>query len=209
MTLETVYGFFATFDSTRSASSRRTKKAAALLAAAFAAFAVAASGRAEGNLVCGIDLIPVAGVLPCVPLPDPDPNAPPSFSYYLSGTTRTKGDDFQSSEVYPLHLNFDTAVLTFLAMDADGTLYSGRLAPKGTKGEKFSLYLDETSAEAFATDVAARGAAASSRATGAALGDHSKWTLQLGDGSISLKIKSEVLVEGVGEVVFKAQLKER
>jgi hypothetical protein len=146
-------------------------------------------------------------VVACEPWPEPDPNAPPSFSHALSGNARTRGDGFKSSESYALNLSFDIVQLTFLAMDGDGTLYSGRLAPKGTKGDKFSLYLDAASAEAFATDVAARGAAASSRNPGAALGDHSKWTLELGGDSIELKIKSEVLVEGIGEVVYKAKLK--
>jgi hypothetical protein len=140
-----------------------------------------------------------------------DPTAEPpeqeTFAHSLAGTARVKGDGFKASEPYTLLLNFDTAARTFSAMDGSGTLYVGNLAPKGKKGVKFSLFLDEASVDAFAADVAGRGAAASGRPAGSVLGDSSKLTLKLNeDGSVSLKIKSEVLVSGVGEVVFKANL---
>ena len=89
----------------------------------------------------------------------------------------------------------------------DGTLYSGRLAPKGTKGVKFQLFLDETSDDAFSADVAERGALVSARSAGSVLGQSGKLVLKLlEDGSVSLKIKREVLAANVGEVVFKANL---
>lgn len=130
-----------------------------------------------------------------------------TFAHSLAGTARVKGDGFKASEPYTLLLNFDTAARTFSAMDGNGTLYVGNLAPKGKKGVKFSLFFDEASGDEFAADVAGRGAAASGRAAGSVLGDSAKLTLKLNeDGSASLKIKSEVLVSGVGEVVFKANL---
>lgn len=130
-----------------------------------------------------------------------------TFAHSLAGTARVKGDGFKASEPYTLLLNVDAAARTFSAMDGSGTLYVGNLAPKGKKGVKFSLFLDEASGDTFVADVAARGAAASGRAAGSVLGDSSKLTLKLNeDGSASLKIKGEVLVSGVGEVVFKANL---
>jgi hypothetical protein len=140
-----------------------------------------------------------------------DPNDPgattPTFDHELTGTAKVKGAGFKASEPYTLKLSFDTTALTFLAMDADGTLYSGNLAPKGTKGDKFRLFLDGASADALAADVAARSGIAAGGAAGAVLGHSSKLILKLlEDGSVALKVKSEVLTSGLGEVVFKANL---
>lgn len=164
---------------------------------------------------------------PCVADPascEPDPTDPcevaacpeeppvaeppaPTFSHELTGTAQVKAGGEKSSEPYTLSLNVDTTALTFLAMDGDGTLYSGRLAPKGNKGVKFQLFLDETSDDAFSADVAARGAVVSGRSAGSVLGQSGKLVLKLlEDGSASLKIKREVLAANVGEVVFKANL---
>jgi len=104
-------------------------------------------------------------------------------------------------------MNFDTSALTFSAMDADGTLYSGNLVPKGKKGNKFRLFLDDGSSDALSADVAERAGTASGRAPGAVLGESAKLTLKiLEDDSLLLKVKTEVLVDGIGEVVFKARL---
>lgn len=156
------------------------------------------------------DLVPTAPGCseepPVVEDPPAEPPAP-SFSHELDGSARVKGNGFKASEAYSLQMNFDTSALTFLAMDADGTLYSGNLVPKGTKGTKFRVFLDEGSGDALSADVAARAGTASGRAPGAVLGDTSKLTLKiLEDDSVLLKVKSEVLVDGIGEVVFKARL---
>jgi hypothetical protein len=101
----------------------------------------------------------------------------------------------------------DTQALTFLAMDGDGTLYSGHLAPKNQKGDKFALFLDDASEDAFAADVAARGAAAAGRPSGNVLGSSAELVFkQKADGSVSLRIQSTVLVSGFGEVTFSAKL---
>jgi len=144
-----------------------------------------------------------------LPVADPgDPEPPPqAFAHSLAGSAKVKGKGFKSSESYTLQLNVDTTALTFLAMDGDGTLYSGNLAPKGRKGTKFRLFLDGGSSDAFSADVAARAATAAGRAAGTVLGESSKLTLRLNeDGSASLKMKGEVLVNGMGEVGFKANL---
>ena len=96
---------------------------------------------------------------------------------------------------------------TFSALDGAGTVYTGNLAPKGTKGVKFSLFLDQASSDVLSADVAGRGLAAAGLPGGTLAGGTSKLTLRLAeDGSASLKIKSEVLVSGLGVVVFKANL---
>jgi hypothetical protein len=123
------------------------------------------------------------------------------------GSVQLKGADFASSQPYALQLNLDAEALTFLALDAGGTPYSGHLARKGRQGHKLSFFLDIGSSEAFAADVAARAAAVSGRSAGAVLGQSSKLVLSAKeDGSASLKIKGEVLVDGVGAVAFRANL---
>ena len=148
-------------------------------------------------------------LIACPPTAEPPVAEPPAqtFSHELTGIAKVKAGDAKTSEPYTLSLNVDTAALTFLAMDGDGTLYSGNLAPKGKKGVKFQLFLDDASGDELAADVAARGAATSGRTAGAVLGESGKLILKLlEDGSASLKIKREVLVSGVGEVIFKATL---
>jgi hypothetical protein len=141
---------------------------------------------------------------------DPEPPAEPpaqSFAQELAGSAKVNAGGAKSVEPYSLQMNFDPAARTFLAMDADGTLYGGNLVPKGSRGDKFKVFLDGASSDAFAADVAARGAGASGRSAGSVVGELSKLTLTVDeDGSASLKIKSEVLVDGQGEVVFKANL---
>jgi hypothetical protein len=144
------------------------------------------------------------------PVAEDPGSAPPEqevFDHSLAGNARVKAGDSKTSEPYTLLLSFDTTALTFSAMDGGGTLYTGHLAPKGKKGVKFSLFFDDASGDAFAADVAGRGAAASGRSAGSVVGKTAKLTLKLADdGSVSLKIKSEVLDSGTGEVVFKANL---
>jgi hypothetical protein len=131
----------------------------------------------------------------------------PTFSHELSGPAKVKAAGQKSTAPYTLSLSFDTSALTFSAMDGDGTLYTGRLAPKGKKGTKFQLFLDATSDTAFSADIAGRGAQVSGRSAGSVLGQSGKLILKLlPEGGTSLKIKREVLVANVGEVVFKANL---
>jgi hypothetical protein len=137
----------------------------------------------------------------CPPVEQP---TDPTFSHHLAGSAKVTGDGIKTSQPYALDLNFDTSALTFLAMDSSGKLYSGNLVPKGTHGNKFRLFLDGSSSDAFAADVAGRAGDAAGRSAGDVLGESSKLTLKLAeDGSASLKIKSEVLVKGMGELGFQ------
>jgi hypothetical protein len=143
------------------------------------------------------------------PAPEPPVAEPPapSFSHAFEGSARLKGDGFKTIQPFTLLMSFDTAALTFQALDADGTLYGGHLVARGATGSRFKLFLDGDSRDAFAARVAARGSAAAGRAAGNVLGEGSTLTLKRSrDGSASLKIKSEVLVDGMGEVTFKANL---
>jgi len=169
--------------------------ASLLLLGALGAEAQPAIGDGSSNTI----------VFPEIPV-EPEPPAP-LFTHEFGELARLKGEGFKTTQPYTLRMHFDTAALIFLAMDGEGTLYSGHLVPRGTQGTRFRLFLDSASEDAFAADVASRGAAAAGRSAGSALGESSKLTLkQNPDGSTSLKIKSEVLVNGVGEVGFKASL---
>jgi hypothetical protein len=130
-----------------------------------------------------------------------------TFSQSFAGSARVKGHGFKTSQPYTLQVNLDTSALNFLAMDGGGTLYSGHVGPKGRSSHSLALFLDGGSSDALATDVVARAASASSRSAGRVLGGSSSLVLTVKeDGSASLKIRSEVLVDGMGTVVLKANL---
>jgi len=124
----------------------------------------------------------------------------------LSGTARVRGSGFSQSLDLGAELYFDDA--TFSLMETGGcTIFTGNLAPKGKKGNKLQLFLDDASADAYTAFVAQSAAAASGRATGSPLGESAKLILKLKqDGTASLRIKSEVLFDTAGEVAFKARL---
>lgn len=147
------------------------------------------------------------------PVVDPEDEDPPEqevFDHSLTGTAKVKARAGKSKEPYTLLLTTDTTALTFSAMDEAGTLYTGSLVPKGKKGVKFKLFLDSGSSTLFEADVASRGLAASGLPSAPPSGGATKLTLTLNeDGTASLKMKSEVVVPGVGEIVFKANLTER
>jgi hypothetical protein len=126
------------------------------------------------------------------------------FAAILTGTAKVKGDGFKTEQTYTFAIVFsDTA---FSAFD-DQASYAGGLAAKGTSGAKFQIYLDAASSDAFSAQIAGRAAAATGRSAGPVLGESTKLILKRReDGTASLKIKSEVLVSGLGEVVFKANV---
>lgn len=158
--------------------------------------------------------LPLCEVAPSLcedpPVAEPVDEEPPEqevFDHRLTGTAKVKARGGKSKEPYTLLLTVDTIALTFSAMDESGTLYTGNLVPKGKKGLKFKLFLDSGSSTLFEADVASRGLAASGLPSAPPSGGATKLTLKLNqDGSASLRMKSEVLVPAVGEIVFKANL---
>ena len=78
---------------------------------------------------------------------------------------------------------------------------------KGKKGGKHTLYLDGPSTTAFFAHVAARAATAAGRAAPMPFAGNARLELTMkADGSGALKIKSEVLTDTLGTIVFKANL---
>jgi hypothetical protein len=127
--------------------------------------------------------------------------------HHLFGGAVVKAEGIKVFEGFPATLSFDTSARTFLLMTELGAVYTGNLAPKGKSGRKFSLFLDDASSDAFTAFVAARGAAAAGDSAGTVLGDSTRFVLKLDEaGAVSLKIRSDVLTSGVGNVVFKVTL---
>jgi len=161
-------------------------------------------------LLCGpvVDICDIApslcdGTLP--PIVE-DPPAPTfDHSANLQGSAKVRGSDFATVQPFSLTVSFDAS--TFMAVDGEGHVYTGHLSPKGTQGTKFQLFLDDGSQSAFSDEVAGRATDASGRSAGSVLGSSTKLILKLRpDGTASLKTKANVLFQGVGEVVFKANL---
>jgi hypothetical protein len=140
----------------------------------------------------------------CEPEPEPEPE-PTGESAELTGSARVKGEGFK--ETVPLAFDLFLDGTTFvLSRDSGCSIYQGQLAPKGKKGQKFQLFLDEPSSDAFTALVAIHAGQARGTALGAPLGESTRLVLKRGDdGSASLKLKSEVLFEE-GEVLFKGKL---
>lgn len=141
----------------------------------------------------------------CEPEPEPEPPADGS-SAALEGTFVLKGNGFKGSFEADVALSFDETTFS-LVLFSGAPIMTGNLVPKGKKGNKFQLFLDDASADWLATVVAHEAALASGRETGNPLGETSKLILKRNaDGTATLKIKSHVLVDSVGEAVFKANL---
>jgi hypothetical protein len=138
----------------------------------------------------------------CEPEPEPEPTgeiAP------LTGSARVKGEGFKAT--VPLELELAVEGTSFvLAGDGGCSIYQGQLVPRGKKGNKFQLFFDEPSSDAFTALVAIHAGQARGAGLGAPLGETTRLVLKRGDdGSASLKVKSEVLFQE-GEVLFKAKL---
>ena len=85
--------------------------------------------------------------------------------------------------------------------------FEGQLAPKGNKRSKSQLFLDAPSSTAYGQFVSDQASAARGASMGAPIGESTRMILKRrDDGTASLKIKSEQLLEG-GDVAFKARLK--
>lgn len=103
-------------------------------------------------------------------------------------------------------LSFDTNAATFSLADESGALFTGHLIAKGSKGKRFSLFLDGASRDAFAAKLAAGGAVLAGQPAGSVLGETLDLQLTRDDTSVRLKLKCSVLTSGIDEITFKANL---
>jgi hypothetical protein len=182
-------------------------------------FDVSLSGRTP-NLPSPCGLVRICGPIDIptfeIPAEQPGEEPPaeeppdPTFALSLDGIARVKSAAGKSRAEYALQLNIDTEALTFSAMDADGTVYTGNLAPKNAARTKLALFLDSASEDAFAADVAARAAASAGQERPTVLGSDARIVFkQKRDGSASLRIEGTVLTDLLGEVSFTAKLLSR
>jgi hypothetical protein len=162
---------------------------------------------ASNPLLCPIDLCEIAPQLCSEDPPVLEP-VPPSPN--LAGNVVVRAQGVKVIATFGVALSFDTTSNTFSMADSGtGDFYTGNLAPKGPSGRKFTLFLDAASSNAFHEFVAGRGAdAAGSSSPGSVAGNSTKIVLKLDEtGAVeSLKIKSQVLTTGIGEVVFKTNM---
>jgi hypothetical protein len=161
---------------------------------------------ASNPILCPIDLCEIAPQLCSEDPPVLEP-LPPSPNLTGNVVLRVQGQ--KVAETFGVALSFDTTSNTFSMADSgSGDFYTGNLAPKGPSGRKFTLFLDAASSDAFHAFVAERGAATAGSPAGSVVGSSDKLVLKLDEtGAIeSLKIKSQVLTTGIGEVVYKTNM---
>lgn len=125
----------------------------------------------------------------------------------LAGIGKVRAGEVARRGPFPTVLVFDADGGTFSLL-VDGELFlTGHLVAKGTKGDRFKLFLDPSSRDSFANEIARLAQTTSVSAPGAVLGETMKLDLTLDDaGTARLKLKCNVLTSGLGEVVFKANL---
>jgi hypothetical protein len=151
---------------------------------------------------CAIDpsLCPPIEDLPVLEPAEPE-EALPTVDF--EGAFRFKGPGFLRSGETSVTLahDEDTFSLKLGCVDATGTVVQ-----KGRAGKKHELFLDDASLEALADEFAFSARFFAGRG-GEPLGQTAKLVLKENeDGSFSLKIKLQVVVEDLGEVVYKANL---
>jgi hypothetical protein len=140
---------------------------------------------------------------PCAADPascEPEPADPEPTAFELTGSGRLKGPGFLMPIRPSFTLSYDESTFT---LDDGCDPWTGSVVAKGPSGTKFQLFLDEASVDGFADVIAERARFVAGRG-GEALGNTQKLVLkENADGSLSLKIKIQVVVQDLGEVVYK------
>jgi hypothetical protein len=136
----------------------------------------------------------------CEPLPEQETY---TQVIKLKGSSVLKGEGFKERAEADATFDFNSS--DFLLVFNKDAVFKGGLSPKGKKGKKFQLFLDDESRVAFAIYVGELAGIASGRAAIHTLGESSKFILQLREnGTGVLKIKSQVLDRSDdSEIVFK------
>jgi hypothetical protein len=133
---------------------------------------------------------------------EPEPELP---SVEMAGGGRFKGPGFNRPVEATGSLSYDESTFSLFS-NLDCEAAAGTVVAKGPSGKKHQLFLDDASLDAYAESLA-RSARLLTGAGGAPVGKTSKLVLkENADGTLSLKIKIQVVVEDLGEVVYKANL---
>jgi hypothetical protein len=147
--------------------------------------------------------------LPPVLLPvEPAPGVLQPSMITLVGKANLRAGGEKNGGRYAAQLNYDLEAQTFALapLFPFEEIFYGRLSPRGKSGRKFTLFLDDASHDAF-TELFSKLAQVLITNTDpeAVLADSTELVLTLDENGVpSLKIKSRVLTQGFGEVVFKA-----
>jgi hypothetical protein len=147
---------------------------------------------------------------PCVVDPSLCPEEPPidpepPVAHVLEGTSRFKLPGFLESGDASVELAYDETNFSY-DLAPTCTPATGALIAKGKNGKKFQLILNDDSIDSLAEDLATSARQRAGRG-GPVVGKTSKVILRkLPSGDLSLKIKVQVAVEDLGEVVYKANL---
>jgi hypothetical protein len=135
----------------------------------------------------------------------PDEQPPLPVVHRLEGTFRFKVPGFVDTGETNVELAYDDTNFSY-DLSPGCNAATGMVVAKGRKGRKLQLFLSDESLDAFAEDLAASARRRAGRG-GAVVGKTSKVILKkLDGGDQSLKIKVQVAVADLGEVVFKANL---
>jgi hypothetical protein len=127
----------------------------------------------------------------------------------LDGARKLRAGDLALRDPFPATLTFDTEAATFsLAVELleEDVLLTGHLVAKGTKSNRFKLFLDAGSRDLFTDLLAKQARTAAGRAFGAVLGENVRLELTLDAAAARLKVKCNILTAALGEIVFKANL---
>jgi hypothetical protein len=152
--------------------------------------------------VCMIDpsLCPPIDDLPVLEPAEPEEALP---AVEFEGAFRFKGPGFLRTGDVALALAHDEDTFSF---ELGCVTATGTVVQKGRSGKKHELFLDDASLEALADEFAFSARFFAGRG-GEPLGQSAKIVLkQNADDTFSLKIKLQVVIEDLGEVVYKANL---
>jgi hypothetical protein len=123
----------------------------------------------------------------------------------LTGIGKLKVGDVVNRGPATARIEFDTERGSLTLFLADDLFFTGRLVA-GATGNRFRVFLDAGSRDRFTEMVAdGVGPLADPRARAVA-GEHLAFELTVDEASARFKMKAEVLTEGVGLVVLKANL---
>jgi hypothetical protein len=145
---------------------------------------------------CAVD---PASCEPAEPV-DPEPTA-----FELAGTGRFKGPGFVRPVQASASLSYDDSTFSMDSnLDCDPS--TGTVVAKGPSGKKHQLFPDDASLDAIADSLAFSARLLAGRG-GEPAGKTAKLILkENADGTLTLRIKVQVVIEDLGEVVYKATL---
>ena len=136
---------------------------------------------------------------------EPEPAEPEATAFELGGTARFKGPGFNLPADAFASLTYDASTFSLdSSLGCDPA--QGSVVAKGPSGRKFQLFPNDASLDAWADSLAFSAKLIAGRG-GAPVGKTAKVVLkENADGTLTLRIKVQVVIEELGEVVYKTTL---